>query len=971
MRATIGAVVASHSNDGDAFRARSTNSCTDSSARSASSGSSPAAGNSSDGTRQAISPGTPSGSRLVARTARSRHRDNTADTSGDDRVEEVLAVVDQEQELPPGELVDECGRRRPALGKRQTQRRRHRRSHEVGLVDPRQLDEPDAVGIPVGVESARCELQGEPGLARAAGPDQGQQPGAVEHGVQLPQLAASPDESGRECREIVGNRSVRRRAAREQSQVQLAGLAGRSDTVLFLQPVPQTLVGNDRVGAPSGIGQRGEECAVDLFIEWPLDRDRFRDDDGLVGVALRKECRHQSDDDGDTECRQVLAVWRGPVFVEVLGEELACPQLQRRRQVGGRVGATGVRRRVGEPVGVYDDITVGPEHHELVTKDEASGAEHAPRRVQRLMKVVRACREVAVWPEPVDQHVPVQMVARREGQELDERLGLPQTPRTVDQLAVEPRREAAQEADLDVAGPIHRERACPRDRHRAVGADRPHDRAYRSRFVHITDGRPVAGLRIRLLPWSRDEDWRRQTLPLVAALGAVRLALLAVSHTPFFYPDTATYLSVAQHLSIVRDRPVGVSVFYKLALQFHHSLTTLVVVQSLLGIGIGLLAYLVARELDIGHRLAVVAALVIGLAPSLLLFERVLLTETLSVFLFMFTLWLTVAATRLRSPALWALVGLTAAANVLVRSVMLFSLPVLLLVALFIIPGSFRRRFVAAAAFGLSALVVLAAYSAATYHQTESSTGRGHFGISFTDGFFLYAKYAELTDCSRPDDAPAIRGEICATPRFTERTLDGVLWDPGPVQRARYGRDYVARNSELRSLAFENIRNDPIGALGVVAGALPSFLEEEHWSSHLEPTTRESSSERDDSYLNRILTRDFGVDVAGWNADPLEDVWNTLYRVWGFIRVLAFLGWIGALVLVRRWWEHGGRGVLIVSAPALALVIATVSTAYPYPRYLLPIEGVAWVCTAWLVARLRDGDRVLGSEDQTSSHVAP
>jgi hypothetical protein len=286
---------------------------------------------------------------------------------------------------------------------------------------------------------------------------------------------------------------------------------------------------------------------------------------------------------------------------------------------------------------------------------------------------------------------------------------------------------------------------------------------------------------------------------------------------------------------------------------------------------------------------------------------------------------------------------------------MLFSVPVLFLVALLTMGRGLRRRAVAAGAFALSALVLLSAYSAATYRQTKSSTGQGHFGLSYTDGFYLFAKYAQLTDCSEPGRSPAIRRAICETPHFTDRSVDGVLWYPGPVSKALYARDYVARNSDLRGLALEGIREDPLGAVRVVVDPLPHFLDEEHWSSHLAPATTGTTSVRAPSYLDRVLARDFAINPRTWSPDSFEQTWNRLYDAWRFVRLAAFAGWFAALVLVRRWWDRGGRAVLVVSAPLLAVLASTVLTGYPYPRYLLPIEGVAWLCTAWLVARLRDG----------------
>ena len=77
------------------------------------------------------------------------------------------------------------------------------------LADRREFDEPDAVVV-------RADLRGggldrEPGLARAAGPGQGQCPGAVQEPLDLVDLAFATDETAQLDRQVVRSRRTRRR----------------------------------------------------------------------------------------------------------------------------------------------------------------------------------------------------------------------------------------------------------------------------------------------------------------------------------------------------------------------------------------------------------------------------------------------------------------------------------------------------------------------------------------------------------------------------------------------------------------------------------------------------------------------------------------------------------------------------------------------------------------------------------------
>jgi hypothetical protein len=95
----------------------------------------------------------------------------------------VLAVV-QDQENVPGfevgnEIVDERGTRRLA----HPQDRGDRLGDEIGIRERRQLHEPDPV--PEVSRHVRGDREGEAGLARAAGADEGQEAIRTEEPVSL------------------------------------------------------------------------------------------------------------------------------------------------------------------------------------------------------------------------------------------------------------------------------------------------------------------------------------------------------------------------------------------------------------------------------------------------------------------------------------------------------------------------------------------------------------------------------------------------------------------------------------------------------------------------------------------------------------------------------------------------------------------------------------------------------------------
>jgi hypothetical protein len=88
----------------------------------------------------------------------------------------MLAVVEQHYHSPVGKLLHNGRRGGPGAGQREAKRCRGSRGYQPPVPDPRQVNEPHAVGDRAGGRQPARDLNRQPRLAGAAGPAQGQQP---------------------------------------------------------------------------------------------------------------------------------------------------------------------------------------------------------------------------------------------------------------------------------------------------------------------------------------------------------------------------------------------------------------------------------------------------------------------------------------------------------------------------------------------------------------------------------------------------------------------------------------------------------------------------------------------------------------------------------------------------------------------------------------------------------------------------
>lgn len=441
---------------------------------------------------------------------------------------------------------------------------------------------------------------------------------------------------------------------------------------------------------------------------------------------------------------------------------------------------------------------------------------------------------------------------------------------------------------------------------------------------------------------SLDADSLRWLGALLLLVATGRCLALSVSAAPLFIPDSATYLHAAHDPYLPVDRPAGTSFFYRAVLALRHDLRALVLAQSLVGVATSAIFFVVARGVGLGPRLAFTAAAVASLAPSTLLFERAMMSESLSQLATATSGLLLLLALRRPAPVVFGLLGGSLAGGILVRSAAIGLLPAVILSLLAFSTRDGERVLRRWVAFGLLLVLPLVGYAFAARRE------HGRLGITFFDGVSLFGITAGLTNCSDPEAAPAIRRAVCAEPGYLERAPDAVIWNDGPVQRELRDRGWPRVNAELRRLSLESIATRPSAFLAGCVGRLLDTLAAHDPPYHLHPI---------DARIGDVVAEDFHLDLRNWPRRDRPSHWNDLLTAWHRLRWLAWAGLaIACLSVVSRPRSHADDSLRALLLLAMFTVAVVTATSYGTPRLLFPIEWIAWIAAASLPRDRRVGD---------------
>ncbi len=312
---------------------------------------------------------------------------------------------------------------------------------------------------------------------------------------------------------------------------------------------------------------------------------------------------------------------------------------------------------------------------------------------------------------------------------------------------------------------------------------------------------PVSGRVTRLA--------RRHALFGGVLLAAAAVRILAILGYPgvLVTPDSTSYVSVALRMRPYPVRPSGYPAMLWLLRPFH-SLAAVISVQHAIGLGTGVLGYLLLRRVGLpgwGATLAMVPVLLSAYEVQL---EHFLLADTLFAFLVMLAIVLVMWRP---DPPVWlcALAGLVLAAATLVRSQGLALIIVFLACVLIRFAG--WRTIAGALAMCAAFAIPVAGYAA--WFQSAHGT----FRLTSSDGAFLYAAVTPFADCGQIKPPPAER-QLCLNVPVTERSYSQTyIWDSDSPLRAIPGGKFGRTAERLGSdFALRAIRAQPAAYLGAV-----------------------------------------------------------------------------------------------------------------------------------------------------------
>ena len=259
---------------------------------------------------------------------------------------------------------------------------------------------------------------------------------------------------------------------------------------------------------------------------------------------------------------------------------------------------------------------------------------------------------------------------------------------------------------------------------------------------------------------------RRHALFLtVVVVGiAVRSVVMVGYHPALIFTDSFNYLERAHDFRLTLRRPAGYSMLLWPLARFTDSLTPIVVVQHLAGVGLAAVSYAFLLRRGLPRWGAVLAVLPLLLDPLQLVLEHYVLSDVL------FEVLLVAACLTLlwrHRPGVGAVVaaGVLVASAALVRGAGTFLLPVFLIAVLCLRLG-WRK----VTAFVLAAVLPLAGYAVA-FHQEH-----GVYAVTVSGPHFLYARLAPIVHCDGVD-LPSYERSLCPPEPVGHRhNTDWYMW---------------------------------------------------------------------------------------------------------------------------------------------------------------------------------------------------
>jgi hypothetical protein len=304
---------------------------------------------------------------------------------------------------------------------------------------------------------------------------------------------------------------------------------------------------------------------------------------------------------------------------------------------------------------------------------------------------------------------------------------------------------------------------------------------------------------------------RHRALVLLLAAGAVlRIVAMVAVYPGIWFSDSNGYVSTAASGTLNPTRVSGYSLVVAPFWQIG-SAALLIITQHIVGLGIAVLLYALLRRRGVSPLLAVLAVVPVVLDAYLIQIEHTMMSET--VFHAALVLGIAVLLWNERPGlATAAAAGLLLGYAAIVRSV---AVPLIAVFLLYLIVRRVGWRPVLA--FGLGWCLVIGGY--ATLYKIQ----HGKFGLTQSNGRFLYGKVAPFADCSRLSGVPANERFMCPDPR-NPLTTNSAMWGrKSPIRGKPPSWD-----KRIRDFAMRVIRDRPLTYARVVALDFLHYFEPGH-----------------------------------------------------------------------------------------------------------------------------------------------
>jgi hypothetical protein len=443
----------------------------------------------------------------------------------------------------------------------------------------------------------------------------------------------------------------------------------------------------------------------------------------------------------------------------------------------------------------------------------------------------------------------------------------------------------------------------------------------------------------------------------LAAAAVLRLvAMLGYPGALWFAGDSYVYLGAALRLRPDLSKTTGYSLFLR-ALEPFHSLTLVTGVQHLMGLGIAVMIYALARRSNVPELWAAVATLPVLFDGFQVEDEHMVMAETLFTFLLMLAMLLILWRSRVSWPVA-LLAGLLVGYAVDVRNE---GLPVLILFPAFMVLRAAKRAsrrdwrgWLAAGMLTLGCAAPVMAYAAWFHSWTGSYT------LTRADGFYLWGRVSSFAECSviKP---PADELKVCPSGSPSSRTPPGdYVWHAPQVHQDLLpsGPVSAANDALLRDFAIRAIEAQPFGYLESILKGLalsaewprqkyPDAGTVSYYYFHLKPQrvpanhswipggTAYQDAERYGHATPSRVVEPFAFLIAGYER---------AFYTYGPLFALIMLTGLGGVIRIQRrkgrvprlaWSPR--QGSMLPWVTAVVLLVSPIALADFDYRYLLPV----------------------------------